>query len=219
MKLYPIAAAASLAVALSGCALHIGSGPQPIPTVTVTATPARSQGDAPGSGGSSGTTAPATPVAATSPAAAPATGLAPMGRCHTSMLRMRVGSFGAAAGQRYAILTLTNISHVTCSMYGYVGMQLVFWHGPDVPANVVRTDRAAERLFRLVPGGRAWTRLHWTIFPAPDEASPACEPDGNYLWVTPPDEISQLGKPWVGGLVCQHGQIAITPVQPGTPSV
>jgi hypothetical protein len=51
MKLYPIVGTASPAVALSGCTLHIGSGPRPIPAVTATA----AQG------------------AATSPAVAPAT--------------------------------------------------------------------------------------------------------------------------------------------------
>jgi hypothetical protein len=34
-----------------------------------------------------------------------------------------------------------------------------------------------------------------------------CGASVGYLWVTPPDETSQLGGRWLGGLVCQHGEI------------
>ncbi len=134
------------------------------------------------------------------------------------MLRLRLGPVGAAAGQRYLVLTLTNISGVSCQMYGYAGMQLAFSRGGEVPTNVVRTDPPGERLFTLAPGGQAWSRLHWTVFPAPGEASPNCEANATYLWVTPPDETSQLGRRWLGGLVCQHGQIDTPPMQPGEPT-
>jgi hypothetical protein len=137
MKLYPIAAAASLALAISGCTLHMGSGSsgtQPSSAAPVSA----GQAGASGAGGPSGTgTASAAPVIITSPVApqaAPAVPSGPpsIGRCHTNMLRLRVGA--------------------------------------------------------------------------------------GYLWVTPPDETSQLGRRWLGGLVCQHGEIDTPPMQPGLPT-
>jgi uncharacterized protein DUF4232 len=219
MKLHPIAAA-GLALVISGCTLHIGSGQsagQPGSARPGTGSQAAGQGGVSGAGSGSGAAiASAAPVTVTSPAAPPP-GPPPIGRCHTSMLRLHVGTFGAGAGQRYAVLTLINISGVSCQMYGYAGMQLAFTHGGEVPTNVVRTDPALERLFTLAPGHQAWTRLHWTVVPATDEASPNCQPIADYLWVTPPDETSQLGKGWLGGLVCQHGEIDILPMQPGVP--
>ena len=222
MRLYPIVAAASLALAISGCTLHIGSGSSGAQPSSAAPAGAGQAGGS-GAGGSGGTgTASAAPVAITSPPVSPAAPAVPpgppIGRCHTNMLQLRVGAVGAAAGQRYAVLTLTNVSTSSCQMYGYVGMRLAFSHGGQVPTNVVRIDPAAERLFTLAPGGRAWARLHWTVVPAPDEASPTCEASAGYLWVTPPDETAQLGKRWLGGLVCQHGEIDTPPMQPGLPT-
>jgi hypothetical protein len=205
MKLYPNAATASMKLAITGCTLHAGSGPsgaQPGSAAPV------STSHASGHGGESGTgvpgTASAAPVTITS---APPPGPAVPGRCHTSMLRIAVGAVGAAAGQRYAVLTLTNICGASCRMYGHAAKRLAFRHGGQVPTGVVRTDRAAGPLLTRAPGDRAWTRLHWTVVPAPDQASPTCQASAGYPLVTPPDGTSQLGGRWLGGPVCQHGGI------------
>jgi hypothetical protein len=213
MKLYPNAATASMKLAITGCTLHAGSGPsgaQPGSAAPV------STSHASGHGGESGTgvpgTASAAPVTITS---APPPGPAVPGRCHTSMLRIAVGAVGAAAGQRYAVLTLTNICGASCRMYGHAAKRLAFRHGGQVPTGVVRTDRAAEPLLTRAPGDRAWTRLHWTVVPAPDQASPTCQASAGYLLVTPPDGTSQLGGRWTGGPVCQHGGIDARPCSRG----
>jgi hypothetical protein len=53
-------------------------------------------------------------------------------RCHTSVLSADVRKTEVAAGQVYATLTLGNMSHQTCTLYGYAGLQLIgsrgaFW--------------------------------------------------------------------------------------------
>jgi len=81
-------------------------------------------GNAPSASGAA-TSAPATsaPAAqATTPAASPApAGPAP---CPTRSLRVKLGVSQGTAGSVYTTIDFTNISNVTCTLYGYPGVSL-----------------------------------------------------------------------------------------------
>ena len=102
-----IAAAALAAVAVLAAACG-GSTPAATPTktVTVTASPQAPAGTSPG-------TATGTPAAPG--AAAP---------CPTRSLGLKPGVSQGAAGSVYQVLDFTNISNVTCTLYGYPGVSL-----------------------------------------------------------------------------------------------
>jgi hypothetical protein len=156
-------------------------------------------------GGAAGPTLSPTAAATQSPA-----------RCHTSELAgsLRPGSPGA--GQRYAVLVLTNLSSRTCWVYGYVGMQLQDGAGHPLPTNVIRAP-ATPATISLQPGDTAFALLHWSAVNGPgDSPSAQCQPDPASVQVTPPDETTQLVIPWSYGMVCQQGRIDIPPLAAGT---
>jgi hypothetical protein len=176
---------------------------------------------APASAGSQA--APSTPPApvssapssasSSSSAARAASGLA---RCHTSQLAGRVRSLGAAAGNRYAALILTNTSDVRCRTYGYVGLQLTSG-GADLPTRVIREAKPAPHRVVLEPGESAFTRIHWTVVPGDGEPTTRqCAPTPSRLLVIPPDERTQTGAAWPGGPVCERGRIFVTALSAGT---
>jgi hypothetical protein len=137
-------------------------------------------------------------------------------RCHTADLAgsLRPGSPGA--GQRYAVLVLTNLSSQTCWVYGYVGMQLFDGAGHPLPTNVIR-DPATPATITLQPGDTAFALLHWgAINGVGDSPTAQCQPDPASVQVTPPDETTQLVIPWSYGMVCQQGRIDIPPLAAGT---
>jgi Domain of unknown function (DUF4232) len=131
-------------------------------------------------------------------------------RCHTGQLAAAFSDFDAGAGQRYALLSLTNRSDVTCTMYGYPGMLLQDAAGHPVATDVRRDPDAGPVLFPLAPGHAAWARLHWTAMPSADEPqSGDCEPPAAAVIVTPPDETDHLTVAKGLGPVCAHGRIDV----------
>jgi hypothetical protein len=132
----------------------------------------------------------------------------PVTRCHTADLAGSLRGGDAAAGNRYATLVLTNISHRTCTLYGYGGIQLADAGRRPVPTVQRRDPLHRPSLIRLAPGGRASALLHWGVVPGVGEPQTGrCEPLPSLLLVIPPDEHTQLAVPWRFGVVCQHGTI------------
>ncbi len=135
-----------------------------------------------------------------------------LNRCHTSQLSVSFRPGEPGAGQRYATLVLTNHSK-TCSVYGYVGIQLLNAQRLPLPTNVVRNRTQPPRQVVLSPGQSAFSALHWTVVNGPGEPSDRqCEPTPSYIEVTPPDEMDFLLTRWDGGYVCLHGRIDTGPL-------
>jgi hypothetical protein len=181
--------------------------------------------------GSTGASAPTTPPtsASGSPTGSVGTGqgpsLAPGGngggidRCHTAQLRGQVEvSQEGGAGQRFALLGLTNTG-AACRMFGYPGMMARDANQHNMPTDVQREPNPAPVRFVLDPGATAWARLHWTVVPAGDEPGTQCQPNTESLWVTPPDETSQLPAPARLGAICQHNQISVSAMAAGRPAL
>jgi hypothetical protein len=137
-----------------------------------------------------------------------------LNRCHTSQVSVSFRPGEPGAGQRYATLVLTNHSK-TCSVYGYVGMQLLNAQRLPLPTNVVRNRTQPPRRVVLSPGQSAFSTLHWTAVNGPGEPSNGqCEPTPSYIKVTPPNEMDFLLTRWDGGYVCLHGRIDTGPLVP-----
>lgn len=180
--------------------------------------PADTAGPSSGAAQAPSPAAPGDTTSATPPTVSDAGGAAGSpARCHTGQLSGRVHMMGAAAGNRYAALVLTNTSHATCRTFGFVGLQLAGATGTKLPTTVVRETTPGPHGVTLRPGQSAWTRLHWGVVPGQGESSTGpCEPEPARLLVIPPDERTQLSARWPTGSVCEHGRIFVTALSPGT---
>jgi hypothetical protein len=107
-----LAATATVALLLGGCAVSGGSSP--IPTVAVTPSPAPS------------------PTAAITPSPVPVATAAPiptLGPCAASSLAARIVSWDAGAGHRTAHVELTNTGSVACTVNALARPQLINGNG------------------------------------------------------------------------------------------
>ncbi len=192
-------AALAASLAMSGCTPeHTSAGtPTPEPTPSNASAPAPVAPVVPG-----------TPAPSTSASAPP---VRAAHRCHTSDLTGHVEGNGAGAGQRYAVLGLTNKTATTCAVYGYPGLQLVDAQDSPLPTKARRDKTVVPALVLVEPGQTVWTLLHWTVVPAEDEMNDHCAPDPAALRVIPPDETTQLSMAFNHGPVCQHGDLTVGP--------
>jgi hypothetical protein len=192
-------AAVAASLAMSGCTserMRAGT-PTPEPTPSSASAPA--------------SVAPVVPSTSASSTSASATPIRTVDRCHTSDLTGHVEGNGAGAGQRYAVLGLTNKTATTCAVYGYPGLQLVDAQGSPMPTKARRDEPVVPTLVLVKPGQTVWALLHWTVVPAEDEVADHCAPDPAALRVIPPDETTQLSMAFNHGPVCQHGDLSVGP--------
>lgn len=206
-----VAAMAALALIAVGCSRDVGpTGGAPAPDTPATDTPAGTGGpvgaSAPGTGGTD------TPPAGQTPGTAPepSGSVAPAGsvRCHTSELTATLRQEGAATGNRYATLVLTNHTSRTCRIYGYGGLALLDAHHRAVPTHQHRDPAHPPTLITVAPGHSVSAALHWGVVPSGSEPEQGpCEPTPAFLSVIPPDETDALLVDWSAGPVCQQGRI------------
>lgn len=193
---------------LTACMSHSGGTTPPSPGTAAPSSPVTASPIIP---------SPSLPVGAAPPSPAPS-GTSAIGRCATSMLSAGLRMAGPAAGNRYAFMTLTNRSGTVCRVYGYVGLGLIGPDGRALPTQVVRLAPEPPASITLRPGGRAFTRLHWSVVAGTGEPEHGpCRPAPQQVWVTPPDERAHLTIPWSLGEVCGSGKISVTPLTAGSP--
>jgi hypothetical protein len=137
-----------------GCSGGTASQGRPTAHSPVAATPS-SPSPHPTSTPVAGTVAVVTPIPAVTrpvPATTP-------GRCHTGGLTVALAGDNGAAGSVYLTFVLTNTGTSPCSLYGYVGMQLLNASGQALPTKVVRngvgSTTAGPSRFLLLPGTAA----------------------------------------------------------------
>lgn len=203
-------AATAITTALAGCGSssnvgHASSSGGTTPTRAATSAPAA---EAPSPG--AGTPGKGTKNSGGTSAATGSGNAAGRPHCTSGMLSASLTDLGAAAGNRYATLVLTNKSGKHCTTGGWSGLQLAGADGA-IPTNVVREGTA--RTITIYNGGRAYERLHWGVVPAGDEPdTDRCEPVPSTLKVIPPNNTEQIAAGWTYGSVCQHGQIRLQPL-------
>jgi hypothetical protein len=202
-------AAAALTAALTGCDASFTASPSsnesspPASTSTQNGSPHHS-----GTNGGSGT----------STTTGTGTGSRPNGtgvrHCTTSDLHASAYSNGdPGAGQRYGTLQLTNNSGTSCTTGGWSGLGLAN-ATRALPTKVVREGTA--RTITIPAGASAYEQLHWGVVPGEGESETGqCEPTAKALHIIPPNQTTFISTSWIGGPVCQQGQIRLTPIRLG----
>ena len=163
-------------------------------------------------------TSTSTSSSTTTTAPGPTTTAAPkVTTCLVSQLAAQQAEGSPGAGQRYATITFQNNSAQACTMFGYIGLQLLGPGNTAVPTDVVRNPDVAKKLVTLAAnGGQSYTTLHWGVIPSGNEPDDGpCEPTAQQIQITPPNATQSLFQPWTFGVVCQQGQIDTDPVQAG----
>ncbi len=138
------------------------------------------------------------------------------GRCHSSELVPSVVRSGVAAGTVEVVVAFTNVSSLSCDLYGYPGMQMVSSLGDDLPTDVVRGGPYAftnlePTPIKLAPQGRASFVMGFNAIPQGDQGS--C-PRAASLEITPPNAYHTVVLDY-SIAPCDGGKIAVSPVQAG----
>jgi uncharacterized protein DUF4232 len=136
------------------------------------------------------------------------------GRCHTGGLTVALAGDNGAAGSVYLTFVLANTGTSPCSLYGYVGMQMLDASGRALPTKVVRNGvgatTAGPSRFLLPPGTAANFRASYEL--ATQGGLPSVCPMAARLEITPPDEFDHQTIPL--DMDPCLGQINVTPVAP-----
>ncbi len=161
------------------------------------------------------TTAPSTSAQPTAPGGrtttAPPTTTAGSTRCKAGQLTGRATATGAAAGNRYVTVVLTNTADSPCTLQGYPGVSLA-------DASGTRIGQPAQREAGATPGrvtlaastGKASFLVHTTA----DVNGTGCQPPSTTINVIPPNDT---GTVHVAGAVTVCGDgFWVTPVVAGT---
>ena len=174
-------------------------------------------GDSSSSSSTSTSSTSSTAASTTTTAAAASTTAAPAGAgtCQTNTLAAAISPPDAGAGQRNSVLAFTNNSGATCTMQGYVGLQLLEQDGNKVPTNVVRQS-GPNTLVTLAPGAQAYTTLQWGVIPSGNEPQNGpCEQTPAQIQIFSPNSTTFLLQPWPNGPVCEQGAFNTVPVAAG----
>ena len=169
-------AALTCAAALAaGCGSSGSPAAAPTKTITVSATPAAPASTA---AATPGTPATASPTAAAAPA------------CPTRSLGLKLGLAQGAAGSTFQVIDFTNISSVTCTLYGYPGVSLAGGKPVTQIGRAAAESHATPRkLITLAPAAVANAVLqiaHAVNFPAAK-----CHlTNADYLQVYPPNQTT-----------------------------
>ena len=186
-----------LAALVAGC----GSGtPAATPTKTITVTP---------SAAASPTTGSTSSAAAASPSTAAA--------CPTRSLAVKPGLSQGAAGSVYQVLDFTNISNVTCTLYGYPGVSLAGGKPVTQIGLAAAEDHSSpRRLVTLAPGAVANALLR--IVQAANFPPARCHlADADYLQIYPPNQTTPVYVAYKAQACAKPVQIlTVSVVQPGS---
>jgi Protein of unknown function (DUF4232) len=170
----PALAGAALAcvAALAACGSATTPGATPSKTVTVTAS-----------------AHPGSPAPSTSTPAAAGGGPAP---CPTRSLRLKPGLAQGAAGSTYQVIDFTNISNVSCTLYGYPGVSLAAGHPVTQVGLAAAEDPTTPRkLVTLAPGQVANALLR--IVDALNYPTSKCGPvKTQWIQVYPPNQTTPV---------------------------
>src|SRR5215472_10383652 len=192
------AALASVAVLAAACG---GSTPSATPTktVTVTASPQAPASSSPG-------TATGTPAAPGGPAP-----------CPTRSLGLKPGLSQGAAGSVYQMLDFTNISNVTCTLYGYPGVSLAGGQ-PIAQVGLAADENPSppRKLVTLAPGAVANALLQ--IVDALNYPTAMCGPvTTKWLQIYPPNQTTPVFLSYTTKACSKRVKIlTVSVVQPGS---
>jgi Protein of unknown function (DUF4232) len=194
---------AALAAAItSGLALVAGcsaGSPAPAPTVTITKTSS-----------ATASTSPATPPSTTPVAAGP-------GPCSSSALSVALGTGSAAAGTHYLPVKFANVSHATCTLYGFPGVSFTGeTYSVQVGPAATRNHASPESLVTLAPGAVA-TALLTTVHAQNYSPGPCGLTTASGILVYPPNLKTSVGLPY-NGYTCVNAKYHVLTVNAVVPA-
>jgi len=132
---------------------------------------------------------PPTPVATQAAATTPTPPPGP-GPCPTRSLQLKLGVSQGTAGSVYTVIDFTNISNVTCTLYGYPGVSLASGKPVTQIGKAAAENPATPRqLVTLAPNttGNALLR----IVDAQNYPASRCDPaTSHYIQVYPPNQTT-----------------------------
>jgi hypothetical protein len=138
-------------------------------------------------------------------------------RCHTAGLQVAFTGSEGAAGTIVDSFRLRNIGTSPCTIYGFVGMQMLDASGRAVATRVVRngglfSTQAGPARFLLQPGTAASFQVAWSDVPHGVEGPCA---EAASLVVTPPDEFDHRVISVSGWNLapCAGGELDVTPIR------
>lgn len=139
------------------------------------------------------------PVPGASPVPSPSTGPIQAGQpCAGPQLRLERASSDAGAGNRFATLSLQNVSSQACYLSGWPGVTLVNATGQNLVG--VRADQergpylaedAEPPRVTLAPQGKAWFDLAWNVIPREDQGQTTC-PEAARVRATAPGDTAAI---------------------------
>jgi hypothetical protein len=129
-------------------------------------------------------------------------------RCTSAMLSGTVEPQDAGAGNRYAMLVVTNKSQQLCTLWGYGGLELIDEVREVLPTQADRNLDPEPTLVTLKPGATAGKTLHWSVVATGDEPTEGpCQPPATAARILPPDETEPFEVDFDFGPVCAQGRI------------
>ena len=190
-----------VAALAAGCVSSASPAPAPTKTITVRATPATSASAAAG-----------TPAASASPTVA---GAAPA--CPTRSLGLKLGPAQGAAGSTYQVIDFTNVSHATCTLYGYPGVSLAGGKPvTQIGLPAAESHTTARKLVTLSPGAVANAVLQ--IAQAVNFPAAKCGlVTAHYLRIYPPNQTTSVYLHYTSQTCAKKVRVlTISVVQPGS---
>ena len=141
-------------------------------------------------------------------------------RCHASQLSFSYSQFGVAADQQLdVIFRYTNTSNVTCTLYGYPGIEFYSANGQPIIAKILRRGDnpiayyPGPNLVTLTPGTNAYFYVGWGTANVSTGTMQGCALPSS-VKSYPPNSYTQLSltiqpstNNWGGGL---EGRICAT---------
>jgi len=140
----------------------------------------------------------------------------PAGACGTNQLAVSFVESQGAAGTILDVLQLTNTSGTTCTLNGYVTVQLLdASNAPmttnDVPGGGFFMGFPGPSLVMLAPGAGAPFGVFWSDVPTGAETT--CPTSMSQL-ITPPGQTTALSITGVTMAPCNSGTINVGPIRP-----
>jgi hypothetical protein len=145
-------------------------------------------------------------------------------RCLVSELSVKPGQGGAAAGSIGQVVHFTNVSHVSCTLYGYPGLQMLDAAGKPIATEVHRGSSVTVpslpvSVVNLLPGKVASFHLGY-----PDGTGYGNDkcPTSTRVEITPPNDYGHFTIAWAlqpfGGEIphLECGEITVSPVFAGS---
>jgi len=128
--------------------------------------------------------------------------------CTADVLTGTIQPQNGSAGNRVAVLVVTNKSDKTCTLWGYGGVELMDTAKNTIPTVADRNLDPKPALVTLAPGFTAAKNLHWGVLPIGDEPTDGpCQAASTGIRVLPPDETARFEVAFEFGSVCDHGRI------------